>query len=88
MPTVTVQRSISLQELTTALQNKLGGQYDVREEGNRLKVKRSAASTASVRLASSGGATVIRVHGGGLIISRLINELGIARKVAAAIEGV
>ena len=51
MPTVTVQRSVSLQELTTALQEKLGSQYEVRQHGNGLKIKQSAASTATVRLA-------------------------------------
>ncbi len=88
MPTVTVQRSVSLQELTTALQEKLGSQYEVRQHGNGLKIKQSAASTATVRLASSGGATVIHVHGGGLLITRLINEFGIAKKVASAIQEV
>lgn len=88
MPTVTVQRSLSTQELMTALQAKLGGQYEVRQHGNGLKVKQSAASTATVSLVNNGGATVIHVHGGGLLISRLINEFGIARKVASAIQQV
>jgi hypothetical protein len=87
MPTVTIQRSISLQELSTALQEKLGSQYQVTQHGNGLKVRQTPATTASVRLVNRGGASVISVHGGGLLITRLVNELGIAKKVASAIQG-
>jgi hypothetical protein len=30
--------------------------------------------------------TTFRVHGSGLVISRMVNEFGIAKKVAAVIE--
>jgi hypothetical protein len=33
-----------------------------------------------------GTATTFHIHGGGLIVSRLVNELGIAKKVATAIK--
>lgn len=43
------------------------------------------ASTATVHLTRDGDATVFHVHGGGLVISRMINEFGIAKKAATAI---
>lgn len=88
MPTVTVPRSLSPQELMIGLQNKLGSQYEVAVHGNGLKVKQSLAATATVNLVNSGDATVVRVHGGGLLTSRLIDEFGIAKKVASAIQQV
>ncbi len=33
-----------------------------------------------------GSSTTFHVHGGGLVISRMAKEFGIAKKVAAAIE--
>ncbi len=51
-----------------------------------LKVKQSAASTATVHLDQDGNTTTFHVHGGGLVISRMVNEFGIAKKVAAAIQ--
>ena len=51
-----------------------------------LKVKQSAASTATVHLDQDGNATTFHVHGGGLVISRMVNEFGIAKKVAEVLE--
>jgi len=89
MPTVTVAKSVTLQETATALHDKLGDRYEVTTHGSgaqeALKVKQSAASTATVHLNQDGNTTTFRVHGGGLIISRLVNEFGIAKKVAATI---
>jgi hypothetical protein len=39
-----------------------------------------------LRLDQDGNATTFHVHGGGLVISRMVNEFGIAKKAAAAIE--
>jgi hypothetical protein len=50
-----------------------------------LKVKRSAASTATVHLDQDGNATTFHVHGGGLVISRMVNGLGIAKTVSTAL---
>ncbi len=90
MPTVTVRRSVTLQQAATALQDKLGSRYRVTTSHASgtpqvLKVRQSAASSATVHLDQAGNATTFRVHGGGLV-SRVVNELGIAKKVAAAIE--
>jgi len=90
MPTVTVQGSVTLQQAATALQGKLGSRYEVTTHGSgtqeALKVKQSAASTATVHLDQDGNATTFHVHGGGLVISRMVNEFGIAKNVAAAIQ--
>jgi hypothetical protein len=89
MPTVTVERSVTLDQAVTALQDKLGDRYEVTRHGSGtkegLKVKQSAASTATVRLDQGGDATTFHVHGGGLVISRMVNEFGIAKKVATAL---
>jgi hypothetical protein len=39
-----------------------------------------------VHLDRDGKATTFHIHGGGLVISRMVNEFGIAKKVAATIE--
>src|SRR5215471_9894121 len=90
MPTVTVERSVTLQQAAIALQDKLGSRCEVTTHGSgaqqALKVKQSAASTATVHLDQNGDATTFHVHGGGLVISRMVNESGIAKKVATAID--
>jgi hypothetical protein len=90
MPTVTVEGNVTLQQAATALQDKLGSRYEITTHGSgaqaALKVKQSAASTATVHLDRNGNATTFHVHGGGLVISPLINEFGVAKKVAATIQ--
>ena len=89
MPTVTVQKPVTLEQAATALKDKLGSGYEVTTHGSgdreALKVKQSAASTATVHLTRDGDATVFHVHGGGLVISRMVNEFGIAKQAAEAI---
>ena len=41
---------------------------------------------ATMRLYHDGDATGFRVHGGGLIIGRVVNEFGVARTVTEAIR--
>jgi hypothetical protein len=90
MPTVIVDRPVTLQETAKALAEKLGSQYEVTSHGSgsheALKVKQSAAALATVHLDQEGANTRIHVHGGGLVISRMVNEFGIAKRVAAAIQ--
>jgi hypothetical protein len=90
MPTVTIEEPVTLQETAKALQEKLGDRYEVTTHGSgsdeSLKVKQSAASTATVHVSRDGNATTFHVHGGGLVISRMVNEFGIAKKVAATIK--
>jgi hypothetical protein len=89
MPTVTIERSVTIQDAAEALQHELGDRYEITTHGQgtqeALKVKRSAAALATVHLDQNSG-TTFHVHGGGLVISRMINEFGIAKKVAEAIE--
>ncbi len=90
MPTVKVQGSVTLQQAAAALEGKLGSRYEVTTHGSgtkeALKVKQGVASTATVHLDQDANATTFHVHGGGLVISRMVNEIGIAKKVATAIE--
>ena len=90
MPTITIQRPVDVQETASALQSTLGSGYRVTTQGNgpqeAIKVRHSAASLATVHTEQSGGVTKFHVHGGGLVVSRMINEFGIAKTVASAIE--
>ena len=89
MPTVTVEGNVTLQQAATALRHRLGSHYEVITRGSgaeqALKVKQSAAATATVQLDQDGNATTFHVHGG-LVISRMVNEFGIAKKVASTIQ--
>ena len=83
MPTVTVNESVSVEQAMGALGERLGVRYKcIARGGGSFTVKRSPMTYASVRVERRGDATVFRVHGGGFIIGRLFNELGIARHVA------
>jgi hypothetical protein len=90
MPTVTIGRSVTIQEAARGLQEQLGSRYEVTVHGTgpqeALRVKRSAAALATVHLDHDGSATTFHIHGGGLVISRMVNEFGIAKRVASAIE--
>ena len=90
MPKVTVERDVSIQDTAVALREKLGGGYEVSSHGQggkeTLRVKESAASVAIVRLDHQENRTTFHVRGGGFLISRLINELGVAKRVARALE--
>ena len=90
MPTVTIDRPVTISQTAESLQQKLGSKFEVTTHlhGNResLKIKESTTSFANVHLETNGETTTFHVHGGGLLISRLFNELGIAKKVAAAIS--
>jgi hypothetical protein len=90
MPTVTIEKSVTVQDTAEALRQKLGDRYEVTTHGEgsqeALKVKQSAAALATVHLDAGDNSTTFHVHGGGLVISRMINEFGIAKRVAQTIE--
>jgi hypothetical protein len=90
MPTVSIDRSVTVQDTAEALQQKLGDRYEITTHGQgaqeALKVKQSTAALATVHLDKGDNTTTFHVHGGGLVISRMINEFGIAKRVAQAIE--
>jgi hypothetical protein len=79
-----------VQDTADALKQNLGDRYEITTHGQgaeaALKVKQSAAALATVHLDHDGNATTFHIHGGGLVISRMINEFGIAKRVEAAIE--
>ena len=71
-----------------AVRQQLGDTYKVKP-GNRddvFSVVKGAMTGAKVHMKQRDGATQFHVHGMGLIIGRLINELSIARRVANAIS--
>ncbi len=70
-----------------AVRQQLGGDYKVKpgSNANVFSVERGTLTGAKVHIKSADGATSFHVHGTGIIIGRIINELGIARKVASAL---
>ena len=87
MPTATIPRAITPQETAEALRQQLGGGYKVTPHPrDKLTVSHGGVAFATVHLVPDGNTTTFRVHGGGLILGRLVNEFGIARTVTAAIR--
>jgi len=90
MPSATIPRTITPQETAEALRQQLGSRYKVTPHSggsqDKLTVSHGGLAFATVHLARNGNATTFHVHGGGLIVGRLVNEFGIARTVTAAIR--
>lgn len=88
MPTVTIARAdVPRAQAMQAVSQELGNDYTVTPGGREdvFSVNRGTLSGAKVHIRHSEGVTRFHVHGTGLIIGRIINELGIARRVASAI---
>jgi hypothetical protein len=87
MPTATIPRAITSDQAAEALQEKLGDDYKVTRHGSgSLSVHHGPMAFATVRLGRDGDVTTFHVHGGGLIIGRIVNEFGIARTVTGTIK--
>jgi len=87
MPTATIPRTITPQETAEALRQHFGSGYKVTPHSrDKLTVSHGGVAFATVHLAPDGNTTTFHVHGGGLIIGRLVNEFVIARTVTAAIR--
>ena len=87
MPSATIPRAITQQDAAEALRQQLGVRYKVTSQsGDKLRVSHGGVSFATVHLVPDGDATTFHVHGGGLIVGRIVNEFGIARAVTAAIK--
>jgi len=87
MPSATIPRAVTQQDAAEALRQQLGSGYKVTPHSrDKLTVSHGGVAFATVHLAPDGNATTFRVHGGGLIIGRIINEFGIARTVTGAIK--
>jgi hypothetical protein len=87
MPTATITTAIASDQAADALQDNLGNGYKVTRHGSdSLTVHHGPMAFATVRLGRDGDATTFHVHGGGLIVGRIVNEFGIARTVTGAIK--
>jgi hypothetical protein len=89
MASITIDRKVTLEEAAHALQDQLGDQYKVAStrSGDKEKIRVShALEMATVHLAPKGEATSFTVHGGGIIINRIVNEFGFSRRVCKALE--
>jgi hypothetical protein len=89
MPTATISRAITTQEAAEALRQQLGSGYKITPHSggsqDKLAVSHGAAF-ATVRLTHDENATTFRVHGRGVLVGLIVNELGIARTVTTAIK--
>jgi hypothetical protein len=88
MPKVRVPRkNVTPDEVATVLSRRLGPGYQVESNGgSRVTVRKSSFSYASISIADRPGASVLGVHGGGLLFLRLVNTFGTARTVADALR--
>jgi hypothetical protein len=90
MPSATIPRAITPQETAEALRQQLGSGYKVTPHSggsrDKLTVSHGGVAFATVHLVSDGNATTFHVHGGGLIVGRIVNEFGIARTVTSALR--
>jgi hypothetical protein len=87
MPTATISKAVTREQAADALHEQLSRSYKVTSHGrDSLTVKHGSLAFATAHVGQEGTATTFRVHGGGLVIGRIVNELGIARTVTAAIK--
>lgn len=88
MPTITVNRPVSLNEAADALQARLGSSYTIAPHsgGTRETIGIShAGQLAGVRVIHDRDSTTFRVHGRGVLIGLAVNQLVIARQVSKAL---
>ena len=86
MPKVRVPRkNVTPGEVVAVLSRRLGPGYRVESNDSRqVTVRKSSLMYASVSIAAQPGASVFRVHGGGVL--RVVNTFGTARRVADALR--
>jgi hypothetical protein len=88
MPKVRVPRkNVTPGEVVSVLSRRLGPGYQVESNGGRrVTIKKSSLMYASVSISDQPGASVFGVHGGGMLLLRLVNTFGTARRVADALR--
>ena len=89
MPTVTVNRAdVSRDEAMQAVRQELGSEWKVKPGSSEavFSVDKGTFTGAKVQIKPQGEVTAFHVHGTGIIIGRIVNELTTARRVAAAIS--
>jgi hypothetical protein len=88
MPKVRVPRKgVTPGELVTVLSRRMGPGYQVHDDDHgRIVVRKGQMAYATIAIVNNPGASVFRVHGGGLLLLRLANTFGTARRVADALR--
>jgi hypothetical protein len=88
MPKVRVPRkNVTANEVVTVLSRRLGAAYQVESNvAGDVTVRKNQLMYANISIASTPGAWVFRIHGGGFIVLRAANTLGTARRVADALR--
>ena len=88
MPKVRVPRkNVTPNEVVTVLSRRLGPGYQVESNGaGHVTVRKSQLMSANISIASTPGASVFRVRGGGFPLLRAANTFGTARRVAEALR--
>ena len=81
------RKIVTPDEIVTVLSRRLGAGYLVESNGaGRVTVRKNQLMYANVSIATTPGASVFRIHGGGFIFLRAANTLGTARRVADALR--
>jgi hypothetical protein len=82
------RKNVTPGEVVTVLSRRLGPGYQVESNGDdhRVTVRKSPLMYATISIADQPGASVFRVHGGGLPPLRIVNSLGTARRVADSLR--
>ena len=88
MPKVKVPRkNVTPGEVVAVLSRRLGPGYQVESNGDRrVTVRKSQLRYANISIADQPGASVFRVSGGGMLVLRMANTFGTARRVADALR--
>lgn len=94
MQSVKVRRTgISAEDVVEVLRGQLGDGYEVTTDEDGLLI-RKGLSRARVSLRAEDGGTVFDVSGAGAsvlplfkVVTKMLNDQGIAKKAAAAIDG-
>ncbi len=89
MSNIKVNRSVTLSETTEALREHLDPSYTLTPHGDGSRETigvKHGAQFAGVRLIHGRDCTTFRVHGRGLLVGLVVNELTIARKVGSMIR--
>jgi hypothetical protein len=92
MPQVKVRRrNISAEQAAEVIRGSLGGNLEITPVGDReLNIKKNVFVQAKANISEEDGGTVFNVRGAGtfplFFITMLINNMGIARRVATAIS--
>jgi hypothetical protein len=83
-----IDREVTIDDVQSMLANTLGPDYHVhasKSDHSKLTVTHNVLR-ATVRAQPKGGGTTFKVHGSGLIVWRIPNQLLLATKIKHALE--